>query len=45
MGVSLLEHRRNYEISDETMVEPIAMVLRRRRLERFGKVRARQKKT
>ena len=33
MGVSLLEHRRNEEILEEAKVEPIAMVLRRRRLE------------
>ena len=34
----LLEHRRNDELLDETNVEPIAMVMRRRRLEWFGHV-------
>ena len=41
MGVSLLEHRRNEEILEEAKVELIVMVMRRRRLERFGKVRRR----
>ena len=40
MGVSLLEHRRNEEIL-EAKVEPIAMVMRRRRLEWFGHVKRR----
>ena len=34
-----LEHRRNDEILEETKVEPIAMGLRRRRLEWFGHVK------
>ena len=33
MGVSLLEHRRNEEILEETKVEVITTVMRRRRLE------------
>ena len=37
MGVRLLEHRRNEEILEEAKVEPIAMVMRRRRLEWFVK--------
>ena len=41
MGVSLLEHRRNEEILEETRVEIIAMVMRRRRLEWFGHVKRR----
>ena len=28
MGVNLLEHRRNEEISEEARVEPIAMIMR-----------------
>ena len=40
-GVSLLEHRRNEEILEEAKVEPIAMVMRRRRLEWFGHVKRR----
>ena len=39
MGASLLEHRRNEEILEEAKVEPIAMVMRRRRLEWFGHVK------
>ena len=39
MGVSLLEHRKNEEILEEAKVEPIAMVMRRRRLEWFGHVK------
>ena len=39
MGVSLLEHRRNEDILEEARVEPIAMVMRRRRLEWFGHVK------
>ena len=35
-GVSLLEHRRNEEIVEEAKVEPISMVMRRRKLELFG---------
>ena len=31
-----MEHRRNQEILEEAKVEPIAMVMRRRRLEWFG---------
>ena len=38
MGVSLSEHRRNEEILEEAKVEPMAMVMRRRRLEWFGHV-------
>ena len=34
--MSLLEHRRNEEILEKAKVEPIAMVMRRRRLEWFG---------
>ena len=41
MGLSLLEHRRNEEILEEAKVEPIATVMRRRRLERFGHVKRR----
>ena len=41
MGVSLLEHRRNEEILEEAKMEPIAMVMRRRRLEWFGQVKRR----
>ena len=41
MGVSLLEHRRNDEILEEARVEPIAMVMTRRRLEWFGHVERR----
>ena len=41
MGVSLLEHRRNDDILEEAKVEPIAMVMRRRRLERFEHVKRR----
>ena len=41
MVVSLLEHRRNEEILGEANVEPIAMVMRRRRLEWFGHVNRR----
>ena len=33
LGVSLLEHRTNEEILAEARVVPIAMVMRRRRLE------------
>ena len=36
--VSLLEHRRNEKIVEEAKVEPIAMVMRQRRLEWFGHV-------
>ena len=39
MVVSLLEHRRNEEILEEAKVEPISMVMRRRRLEWFGHVK------
>ena len=41
MGLSLSEHRRNEEILEEARVEPIAMVMRRRRLEWFGHVKRR----
>ena len=41
MGMSLLEHGRNEEILEEAKVEPIAMVMRRRRLEWFGHVKRR----
>ena len=41
MGVSLLEHRRNEEILEEARVVPIAMAMRRRRLEWFGHVKRR----
>ena len=41
MGVSMLEHRRNEEILEEAKVEPIVMVMRRRRLEWFGHVKRR----
>ena len=41
MGVSMLEHQRNEEILEEAKVEPIAMVMRRRRLEWFGHVKRR----
>ena len=39
MVVSLLEHRRNEEILEEAKVEPIATVMKRRRLEWFGHVK------
>ena len=38
MAVSLLERRRNEKVLKEAKVEPIAMVMRRRRLEWFGHV-------
>ena len=41
IGVSLLEHRRNEEILEEAMVEAIAAVMGRRRLEWFGHVKRR----
>ena len=41
MGVRLLEHQRNEEILEEAKVEPIAIVMRRRRLELFGHVKRR----
>ena len=41
MGVSLLEHQRREEILEEARVEPIATVMRRRRLEWFGHVKTR----
>ena len=41
MVVSLLEQRRNEEILEEARVEPIAMVMRRRKLEWFGHVKRR----
>ena len=41
MGVSLLENRRKPEILEEAKLEPIAMVMRRRRLEWFGYVKRR----
>ena len=41
MGVSLLEHRRNEDILEEAKVEPIATVMRRRRLEWFGHIKRR----
>ena len=41
MGASLLEHRISKEILEEEKVEPIAMVMRRRRLECFGPVKRR----
>ena len=44
MGVNLLEHRRNEEILEEAMVEPIAMVMRVRRLEWFGLGKIRERK-
>ena len=40
-GVRLLEHRTNEEILEEAKVESIAMVMRRRRLEWFGRVKRR----
>ena len=43
IGVSLVKHRRNEEILEEANVEPIAMVMRRRRLEWFGHVKRRDK--
>ena len=39
MGVSLLKHRRNEYILEEAKVDPIAMVMIRRRLEWFGHVK------
>ena len=41
MGVSQLEYQRNEEILEEARVEPIAMVMRWRRLEWFGHVKRR----
>ena len=41
MGLSLLEHRRNDDILEEARMEPIAMVMRRRRLEWFRCVKRR----
>ena len=41
MGLSLSEHRRNEEILEEARVEPIAMVMRRRRLEWLAHVKRR----
>ena len=41
LGVSQLEHRRNEEILEEARVKPIAMVMRRRRVEWFGHVKRR----
>ena len=41
MGVSLLEHGINEDIFEEAKVEPIAMAMRRRRLEWFGHVKIR----
>ena len=41
MGVSLLEHWRNEEILKEAKVEPIATVMRRRRLKWFRHVKRR----
>ena len=41
MGERLLEHRRKEEILEEAKVEPIATVMRRRRLEWFGHVKRR----
>ena len=41
MRVSRLEHRRNEEILEEAKVEPIAMVMKMRRLEWFGHVKRR----
>ena len=41
--VSLLEHRINGEILEEARVEPIAIVMRKRRLEWFGYVKRRPK--
>ena len=40
-AMGLLEHRRNEEILEEAKVEPIAMFMRRRRLEWFGHVNGR----
>ena len=41
MRVSLSEHRRNEDRLEEANVEPIATVMRRRRLEWFGHVKRR----
>ena len=41
MVMSLLEHQRNQEILEEAKAEPIAMVMRRRRLEWFGHTKRR----
>ena len=41
MGVSLMEHQRN-KILEEAKVEPIEMVMGRRRLEWFGQVKMRK---
>ena len=42
MGVSLLEHRRNEEVLEEARVEPIVIVMRRRKLEWFGHVKGKR---
>ena len=41
MGVSLLEHRRNQGILEEVKVDPIAMFMRKRRMEWIGQVKSR----
>ena len=41
MGVSLLQHQRNEEILEEANGVPIAMVVRRRRLEWYGHAKRR----
>ena len=41
IGVSLLEHRRNDKISDGVKEEPVAITIKRRRLEWFRHVERR----
>ena len=43
VGVNLLEHRRNEAILEEAKTDPIATVMRRRRLEWFGHMKRRQR--
>ena len=42
---SLLEHRRNDEILQETKEEPVAITIKRRRLEWFGHLKRRDLET
>ena len=42
MGASIEEHRRNWEVLEETRLEPIVMAMASRRLEWFGHVKSRR---
>ena len=44
MGMSLLEHRSNEEILEGAMVVPIAMVMRRGRLEWLAQTRQKKRR-